>query len=145
MSKRPPPNRDRFKHFNTVPTRWNDNDPYGHINNAVYYFIFDTAVNTYLIENQILDIAKSQTIGLVAETGCQFFAPLAYPDDIEVGLSVRSIGTSSVTYELGLFAPNAATAAAAGHFTHVYVDKDTRKPQALPDNFRQVLSQIIAG
>ena len=142
MSKRPAPHRAQFKHFETIPTRWNDNDPYGHINNAVYYFIFDTVVNNYLINNQLLKIGESEIIGLVAETGCNYYTPLTYPDPIDVGLSVKKIGNSSIIYEIGLFAPHENTAAAAGHFVHVYVDNDNRTPKALPDNFKQVLSRI---
>jgi len=89
MTRATPPTRDQFKYFESVPTRWNDNDPYGHVNNAVYYFIFDTVVNNYLIKNELLKIGQSKTIGLVAETGCQYFAPLKYPEPIDVGLRVK--------------------------------------------------------
>jgi len=99
------PRREDFLYFETLQTRWNDNDVYGHVNNAVYYFLFDTLVNNYLIKNGLLDIGKSAQIGLVVETLCQYFAPLSYPDDIEAGLAVKKIGRTSVTYQIGLFTP----------------------------------------
>jgi acyl-CoA thioester hydrolase len=136
------PTRDAFLYFETLPTRWNDNDVYGHINNSVYYFFFDTLVNNYLIKHGLLEIGKSDIIGLVVETLCQYFAPLSYPVDIEAGLAIRHIGRSSVTYEIGLFAPSAPQAAAAGHFTHVYVDAVSRKSAALPDDFKKTLGAI---
>jgi len=136
------PSRDDFLYFETLPTRWNDNDVYGHINNSVYYFFFDTLVNNYLIKHDLLEIGQSPIIGLVVETLCQYFAPLTHPVDIEAGLAISHIGTSSVTYNIGLFAPDAPKAAAAGHFTHVYVDADTRKPTALPDHFKIALNVI---
>ena len=142
MPRSSPPTRARFKYFETVPTRWNDNDPYGHVNNAIHYFIFDTVVNNYLIKNNLLDIGESEIIGLVAETGCKFFAPLKYPDPIDVGLTVTKIGTTSVVYEIGLFAPTSDVAAAAGHFVHIYVDEKTRKPAPLTDDMRRILDQI---
>lgn len=143
MPRPTPPQRDDFLHFESLPTRWNDNDAYGHINNAVYYFLFDTLVNNYLIQHELLDIGRSDIIGLVVETMCQYFAPLAYPHDIEAGLSVQNIGNSSVTYRIGLFAPGQDYAAAAGHFTHVYVDAQSRKPQALPDRFKATLNPLL--
>ena len=142
MPRASAPNRKNFKHFETLQTRWNDNDPYGHVNNAVYYFLFDTVVNNYLIKQKLLEIGKSEIIGLVVETQCQYFAPLKYPNNIDVGLAIGKIGTSSVNYSLGLFAPHTDIAAAAGHFTHVYVNEKTRKPIALPDHFRKALNGL---
>jgi len=142
MTRPTPPSRDYFLHFETLSTRWNDNDAYGHVNNAVYYFLFDTLVNNYLIKHGLLEIGTSSPIGLVVETSCQYFTPLKYPAAINAGLTVRKIGRSSVTYDIGLFAPEHDIAAAAGHFTHVYVDAQPRKPQALSAAFKTPLKAI---
>ena len=142
MARPTAPTRNQFVHFETIPTRWNDNDPYGHVNNAVYYFLFDTVVNNYLIQHELLEIGNSDVIGLVVETKCQYFSPLAYPNPIEVGLAVSHIGTSSVTYELGLFAEGRETASAAGHFIHVYVDEKDRRPTTINDTFRQAITRL---
>jgi len=109
-----------------------DNDLYGHINNVQYYSFFDTVVNRYLIQAGALDIHGGEVIGLVIETHCNYFAPLAFPQDVQAGLRVAHLGSSSVRYEVGLFASGQATAAAAGHFVHVYVDRNTRRPVPLP-------------
>jgi len=124
--------RDAYRRYTTLSTRWMDNDAYGHLNNVVYYSLFDTVVNRTLIEAGALDIERSDVIGLVVETHCNYFASLAFPQDVEAGLRVASIGSSSVRYEIGLFAAGAPTAAACGHFIHVYVDRATRRPAALP-------------
>ena len=130
---RPEPEpRSAYRRFTSLPTRWADNDVYGHVNNVVYYSFFDTAVNRYLIEAGALDIHAGDTIGLVIETHCNYFAPLAFPQPVHAGLRVAHIGRSSVRYEVGLFADQAALSAAAGHFVHVYVDRRTRRPVALP-------------
>ena len=105
-----------------------DNDVYGHVNNVVYYSWFDTAVNAHLIEQGALDIHAGQTIGLVIETQCNYFAPLAFPQEVQAGIRVAHMGTSSVRYEVGLFASSEPLCAAAGHFVHVYVDRETRRP-----------------
>ncbi len=119
-----------------------DNDVYGHVNNVVYYSWFDTAVNAYLIEQGVLDIHAGQTIGLVIETQCNYFAPLAFPQDVQAGIRVAHMGTSSVRYEVGLFASGKELCAAAGHFVHVYVDRETRRPAALPSALRTVLERL---
>lgn len=119
-----------------------DNDVYGHVNNVVYYSWFDTAVNAYLIEQGVLDIHAGQTIGLVIETQCNYFAPLAFPQEVQAGIRVARLGTSSVRYEVGLFASGEQLCAAAGHFVHVYVDRETRRPVALPDALRAVLAAL---
>jgi len=124
--------RDHYRRFSAVQTRWMDNDVYGHVNNVVYYSFFDTAVNGYLVEAGALDIENGAVIGLVVETQCNYFAPLAFPQRVEAGLAVARVGTTSVRYEVGLFAEGAALSAAAGHFVHVYVDRATRRPAALP-------------
>jgi len=120
-----------YKYRLTLPTRWNDNDVYGHVNNAVYYFYFDTVVNRFLIENDLLEIGKSDMIGLVVDTGCSFFAPMSFPDDVTAALRVAKIGQSSVRYEIGLFRNQETVASAQGHFVHVYVDEKTRRPAAI--------------
>ena len=119
-----------------------DNDIYGHVNNVVYYSWFDTAVNGWLIEQGVLDIHGGQVIGLVIETQCNYFAPLAFPQTIEAGLRVAHLGNSSVRYDVGLFAQDEHLAAACGHFVHVYVDRQTRRPAPLPDVFRQALQGL---
>jgi len=137
-----PQGRDTYKAFKTITTRWSDNDVYGHVNNVVYYSWFDTAVNGHLIEQGALDIEQGEVIGLVIETQCNYFAPLAFPQTVEAGIRVARIGSSSVRYEVGLFAQGEAMTAAAGHFVHVYVDRATRRPCALPARLREVLQAL---
>lgn len=140
--------RADFAAFHALATRWADNDVYGHVNNVVYYAYFDTAVNVWLIENGLLArepgaSAPSGPIGLVVETQCRYFAPLAFPDRVTVGLRVARIGTSSVRYELAVFRNDEADAAAQGHFVHVYVDPATRRPDALPEPWRAALATLL--
>jgi acyl-CoA thioester hydrolase len=137
-----PEHRDAYKAFRPITTRWMDNDAYGHVNNVVYYSWFDTAVNAYLIERGVLDIHTGETIGLVIETQCNYFASLAFPQDVEAGIRVAHLGKSSVRYEVGLFAKGEALTAAKGHFVHVYVDKKTRRPVALPLPLQSVLETL---
>jgi acyl-CoA thioester hydrolase len=147
MSDRPQPlPRHHYRHFIPIPTRWLDNDLYGHVNNTVYYGFFDTAVNGYLIERGALDIHGGRTIGLVVETHCNFFEPLAFPQTVEAGIHVAHVGRSSVRYEIGLFAAGAAQTAAHGHFVHVYVDRDSRRPaNELPAPLRAALQPLRAA
>jgi len=142
VSRRPPAARGEFAHFLALPTRWMDNDAYGHVNNVVYYSFFDTAVNRFLIDRGVLRIAASPVIGLVVETGCRYHRPLAFPETVEIGVRVAHLGTSSVRYELGVFRQGEDIAAAEGHFVHVYVDRDTRTPAPLPDDLRAALETI---
>lgn len=143
QSGRPQPDlRSAYKVFRPITTRWMDNDAYGHVNNVVYYSWFDTAVNAHLIEQGVLDIHQGQTIGLVIETQCNYFAPLAFPQTVEAGIRVARLGASSVRYEVGLFAQGAPLAAAQGHFIHVYVDRQTRRPVPLPSALRSVLETL---
>ena len=135
--------RSAYRVFRSMTTRWMDNDAYGHVNNVVYYSWFDTAVNAYLIEQGVLDIAHGETIGLVVETQCRYFAPLAFPQTVEAGIRVARLGASSVRYEIGLFAQGAPLTAASGHFIHVYVDKATRRPTPLPLNLKTVLERLL--
>ena len=143
MSNRPQPEpREAFRHHSQISTRWMDNDVYGHVNNVQYYSFFDTVVNRYLIEAGALDIHAGAVIGLVIETHCNYFAPLAFPQPVEAGLRVAHVGTSSVRYEVGLFAPGEPLAAAVGHFVHVYVDRVTRRPVPLPPALLQALAPL---
>lgn len=136
--------RDAFPHFERLGTRWMDNDIYGHLNNVVYYSLFDTAVNQYLIHAGALDIHAGAVIGLVVETQCNFFDSLAFPQLIDAGIRVTQQGRSSVRYEIGLFAEGAELCAARGHFVHVYVDRDTRRPVAqLPPSYLTALQLLI--
>jgi len=137
-----PPSREAFKRFVPIATRWSDNDVYGHLNNVVYYSLFDSAVNAILIEAGLLDPATSPIVGLVAETGCRFYSSLAYPDLAEVGVAVERLGRSSVRYRLAVFKAGAATAAAAGRFTHVYVDRQTKRPFPIPPGHRELMEKL---
>jgi acyl-CoA thioester hydrolase len=132
-----------YRWFAPITTRWLDNDVYGHINNTVYYAFFDTAVNQYLISKGVLDIHAGNQIGLVIESGCSYFAPLSYPQSIEAGIRVAKIGNTSVRYEIALFVQGSASAAAQGHFVHVYVNKQTRRPEPLTADFRAALSNLL--
>lgn len=134
--------RSDYRHFCQIATRWMDNDIYGHVNNVVYYSWFDTAVNQFLIANDVLDIEHSPVIGLVIETQCNYFAPLAFPDRITIGVRVAKLGNSSVRYEVGVFREDEEEVAAQGHFVHVYVSRETRRPVAIPDNMRTLLQSI---
>ena len=143
MANPAPEPRTAYRHFHTITTRWLDNDAYGHVNNTVYYSWFDTAVNQYLIEHGVLDVAHGAVIGLVAETQCNYFSAMAFPDLVHVGLRVAGSGSSSVRYEIGIFRNDEPLASAQGHFVHVYVDRDTRRPTALPSPLRDVLSGLL--
>ena len=125
--------RAAYRRFVPLATRWLDNDRYGHLNNVVYYSLFDTVVNGVLIEAGVLDVARGEVIGFVVETRCNYFAPLAFPQALEAGLRVGRIGGSSVRYEIGIFAAGAVQTAARGHFVHVYVDRATQRPVPLPE------------
>jgi acyl-CoA thioester hydrolase len=137
-----PEGRADYKAFRTIGTRWMDNDPYGHVNNVVYYSWFDTVVNAHLVEQGVLDIERGETIGLVIETQCNYFAPVAFPKTVEAGLRVARIGTSSVRYEVGLFLQGEPLTVARGHFIHVYVDRASRRPVSLPTPLKSVLEAL---
>ena len=137
-----PEPRSAYKAFRSIGTRWMDNDAYGHVNNVVYYSWFDTAVNAYLIEHGVLDIHHGEAIGLVVETQCNYFSPLAFPQTVEAGLRVARLGSSSVRYEVALFAQDQDLCAARGHFVHVYVDRVSRRPVSLPDPLKQLLETL---
>lgn len=137
-----PDHRSTYRVFRPISTRWMDNDVYGHVNNVVYYSWFDTAVNAHLIEQGALDIHHGEVIGLVVETQCNYFAPLAFPQTVEAGIRVARLGTSSVRYEVGLFAQGEALCAARGHFVHVYVNRQTRRPTPLPPHLKTTLEKL---
>lgn len=142
MNRPQPQPREAYAHFSTITTRWMDNDVYGHVNNVTYYSYFDTAVNRYLIEAGVLDIHAGEVIGLVIETHCNYFAPLAFPRNVQAGIRVAHIGKSSVRYEIGLFEDGEPLSAACGHFVHVYVDRQERRPTNLPESFLRALSKL---
>ena len=143
MSRAQPRSRSAYRAWRTIPTRWADNDAYGHVNNVVHYAWFDTAVNAWLVEAGLLDIALGDPLGLVVETRCAYFAPLSFPESAEVGMAIERLGTSSVTYRLGIFAAGQEEAAAEGEFTHVYVDRASRKPKPLPESWRTKLESLL--
>ena len=145
MSREPFNGRAAYPVWREIATRWADNDAYGHVNNVVHYSWFDTAVNAWLIENGLLDVAEGDPIGLVVETGCRYAGSLTYPEPVEIGLGVQRLGGSSVTYRLGVFAKGAENASAEGHFTHVYVGRESRRPVALPEAWRAKLETIRLG
>lgn len=132
-----------FAHFGGITTRWMDNDVYGHVNNVVYYSFFDTVVAEYLVAQGVLDFIKGNTIGLVVETKCSYFASIAFPDRVRAGLRVAHLGTSSVRYEIGIFRNDEQTAAAQGYFVHVYVDRTSNRPAPLPEAFKTALQRLV--
>ncbi len=135
--------RNDYKHFQAIPTRWMDNDLYGHVNNVVYYSYFDTVINEYLIREGGFDIADGPVIGLAIETTCRFHRELTFPEIVEAGLRVAHIGNSSVRYEIGLFSQGHEGPAATGHFVHVFVDRETRRrPSPLPGPIRSALERL---
>ena len=133
---------DAFPHRRTIPTRWNDNDVYGHVNNIEYYSFFDTIINEYLVREGGLDILRGTAIGLCAESHCAFTAALVFPEPVEAGLRVGHLGTSSVRYELGLFGSGGEVPAATGWFVHVFVDRETRRPVPIPAPLRAALERL---
>lgn len=142
IKRQVPHGRGHYREFRAVTTRWMDNDAYGHVNNVVYYSWFDTAVNAMLIERGALDIHAGHVIGLVVETQCNYFSPLAFPQAVDAGIRVSHQGNSSVRYDIGLFAQGAELAAAQGHFVHVYVDRQSRRPLPLPDALLRALETL---
>ena len=133
---------DEYRAFRTIPTRWMDNDAYGHVNNVVYYSWFDTAVNALLVECGLLDIQAGSIIGLVVETGCRYHRSVAFPENVEAGVRIARLGTSSIRWEVGLFTAGHDAPAAEGFFVHVYVDRATRRPTPLPAEWRLRLAGL---
>lgn len=142
MSREAPAARSQFQVWKTFTTRWADNDAYGHVNNTVFYQWFDSAVNAWLVEQGLLDIQNGDPIALVVETRCTYFAPLSFPEQVEVGLGVAKLGRSSVRYRIGVFAEGEPLAAAQGEFVHVLVDRTSRRPVEFPANWRRALEAI---
>lgn len=140
-----PPTRAGYPVFRPVPTRWMDNDQYGHVNNVAYYSFFDTAVNGWLIEASGVDIRTLPAIGLVVETSCRYFRPLSFPDALEVGLAIERLGARSITYRLGIFRAGEPGAAAVGRFVHVYVDAHTRESTAVPAAIRTIAERLAGA
>ncbi|MDC1182489.1 acyl-CoA thioesterase [Planktomarina temperata] len=138
-----PTTRAHYRAFSTLTTRWIDNDIYGHMNNAVHYQLFDTAVNGHLLEQGVLDLKLGKTVFLVVETGCQYFKELAFPDIITAGIKVSKLGTSSVTYAVGLFSGKENFAAAQGHFVHVNVNRRTRRPSEISSETIKYLNSLM--
>lgn len=136
--------RSAFPHLVALPTRWMDNDSYGHVNNVNYYSFFDTAVNRHLIDRGVLDIHKDEVVGFVVDTGCSYFSSISFPDLIHVGVRVAKLGNSSVRYELALYRNDEPLPAAAGHFVHVYVDRRTSKSVPIPPAVREVLQGLAS-
>lgn len=137
------PVRDDYRHFQPITTRWHDNDAYGHVNNVTYYSFFDTAVNTYLIEQGGLDIHDGEVVGFVVSSACDYFASIAFPECIEVGLRVGKLGNSSVQYELAVFKASEQEACAAGRFVHVFVDRASNQPVPIPGMLREAMQRLL--
>ncbi len=135
--------RQGYRHFVAIPTRWMDNDTYGHVNNVAYYSYFDTAVNAHLIAAGGLDIHEGTEVGLVVETMCRFHRSLTFPDVVDAGLRVAHLGNSSVRYEIGLFRQGEDEPVATGHFVHVWVDRATQRPTPLPPRIRDALLPLL--
>jgi len=141
--KKKPSHRSEYNYFCQLSTRWNDNDIYGHMNNIIYYALFDTAVNKWLIKNNLIDIKNGENIGLIVQSGCNFFSSFEYPEDVTAGIRVTKIGNSSVKYEVGLFKEKENLSSADGFFVHVYVERMTNKPIQLDYNFKKTLDTIF--
>ena len=135
--------RSDYAHFQPITTRWHDNDVYGHVNNVTYYSFFDSAVNTYLIEVGGLDIHSGPVVGFVVSSSCDYFASIAFPERIDIGLRVGKLGNSSVQYELAVFKAGEQEACAAGRFVHVFVDRETNRPVSIPEGLRKAMSELV--
>ncbi len=140
------PTRADYRFFLPIPTRWMDNDIYGHVNNVTYYSYFDTVVARFLLGSGAINLVDSAVIGVVVETQCRFHAPIAFPDDITAGLRVERVGNTSIRYGIGIFRAEEATVSAEGHFVHVYVDRTTqRRPTPLPAPLRDAASALLVN
>ena len=138
-----PTRREQYPHFLAIPTRWMDNDVYGHVNNVVYYAYFDTVINRYLIAEGGLDITQGDVLGVAAESHCRYRRAVSFPTDLDAGLRVGKLGRTSVRYEIGLFPQGEAEVAAEGWFVHVFVDRATRRPAAIPEPLRSALARLL--
>lgn len=144
QDQRPQPkSRAAFRHFTSRDTRWRDNDLYGHLNNAIYYELFDSAINQLLIDHGLLDFEAGDHVFLVASSGCHYFSEVAYPDKLEIGLAISRLGNSAVTYDLGLFKKGADHTAATGFFVHVHVTRDSYRPVPIPPQYRDVFKPFV--
>jgi acyl-CoA thioester hydrolase len=143
MSRVPDLKPKHFSKMVSISTRWSDNDIYQHVNNVVYFSFFDTAVNQNLLEQGVLSIEHSDIVGLVVNNQCQFFSPIAFPDQVHVGLNVEKIGNSSVTYCLGIFKNDEESLSALGSYTHVYVDRKTQRPVSIPEKTRALFESML--
>ena len=144
MTRPPPSARSDYRVFRTIPTRWSDNDIFGHMNNVVHYSLFDTAINGWLIDEGALDIGdRGGQVGYVVETACRYFREMAFPDAVTAGIRVKAVGSSSVSYEIGLFRNDEDTAAAEGRFVHVYVDRSTKTPSPIGGQLRAVVEAAL--
>jgi acyl-CoA thioester hydrolase len=143
MSEKPTEKRESYRHVMVIPTRWMDNDTYGHVNNVTYYAYFDTVVNAFLISEGQMDIKRSPTIAVVVETMCRYHRSLTFPDVLDAGVRVPQIGNTSVRYEIGLFRRGEEEVAASGHFVHVFVDRQTRRPVPIPKPIRNALAKLM--
>ena len=143
MPEKPQITRAEYPHILALPTRWMDNDIYGHVNNALYYGFFDTVINEYLIAEGGLDITAGAVVAFTAESQCQYLRPLAFPGVIEIGLRVGKLGNSSVRYELAIFRQGESLAAAVGYFVHVFVNRETQKPVPIPTPIREALARLV--
>jgi acyl-CoA thioester hydrolase len=137
-----PQSRDAYLKYTTISTRWNDNDVYGHLNNVIYFELFDTAINKYLIESNLLDINKSSVVGLVVDNQCTYFSSIKFPENVDVGIKTSKVGRTSVIYEIGIFRKEEEQTSAVGTFIHVYVDKKTNIPAPLTDKMRSALEAL---
>jgi len=142
MTVQPKHLRSDYRHFQPITTRWHDNDIYGHVNNVTYYGFFDTAVNTYLIQQGGLDVHGGEVVGFVVSSSCDYFASISFPDLIEVGVRVARLGNSSVQYELAIFRQGEHEACAAGRFVHVFVRRDDNRPTPIPERLRGALEAL---
>lgn len=145
MSSGERPGRADFPHLLAIPTRWMDQDPYGHVNNVQYYSFFDTAVNEHLIRHAGLDVRTTREVGLVVETQCTFLKEISFPQTVQAGLRVTRLGGSSVTYEIGLFRDDETDPAGLGRFVHVYVDRETRETVRVPERVRAAVAPLVAA
>ena len=132
-----------YVHFTDITTRWIDNDAYGHVNNVVYYEYFDTVTNAYLVDQGVLDINRGAVIGLMVETHCNYFRPIAFPEKVRAGMRVARLGTSSVRYEVGIFRNDEDLASAQGYVVHVYVDRASGRPVPLPEALKRALQPLV--
>ncbi len=140
-----PTERDYYARFYPITTRWMDNDIYGHVNNVTYYSWFDSAANRFLIEECGLDIHSGEIIGFVVSSGCEYLAPVAYPENIDVGLAIEKLGNSSVRYNLGIFKEGEDNACAHGHFVHVFVRRADQKATPIPESMRKAMATLLIG